>query len=126
RAFLGHASARVLAAEAARQCDELRALVARKHDDDLRAARLFAASRFGFEQALRAWPASNEARAGLHATHAAMAEYELRRRHADAAAVLLQELQAFGDAPPALVTASRELSAELAREAAAAARLEQS
>jgi eukaryotic-like serine/threonine-protein kinase len=115
--FLRHASARVLAREARGPLEALQALLEAERDDDLEAHRLYSACRFGFEAALRAWPTSSEARDGLAAAIGAMAEYELRRNHLDAAAVLLRDL---GRPAPALEGRLADL-----REAAARASAEQ-
>ncbi len=113
-AFLSHASARALCAEAGEQLAELEKLVDDKRYDDVVAARAFSAGRFGFLHALRTWTESREARDGLRALHVAMARHEVARGHADAAAVLLEEI----DAPPAdLAEGVAALRAAVARDA---------
>ena len=97
--YLRYAGARVLIVEAQRLLATLERAVAEKRADataDLEVARAFSACRFGFEQSLRAWSDSPEARTGLRAALIAMARWELHRRHADAARVLVIEI---GDAP---------------------------
>jgi eukaryotic-like serine/threonine-protein kinase len=76
---------------------------------DLDVARAFSAARFGFAAALRAWPESPEARRGLRDTLATMARWEIRRRHIDAARVLVAELD---DAPVDVVDGLRTLERE--------------
>lgn len=90
--FLAHASARALAAEARLRLATFAALTA--SGDDLVVHRAFGEMRFGFEQALRTWPASPEARDGQRAALAAMASYEISRGHLDAARVLVDEIEA--------------------------------
>jgi len=102
--YLRYAVARVLTVEAQRLLATLERVVAEKRADataDLEVARAFSACRFGFEQSLRAWSDSPEARTGLRAALIAMARWELHRRHADAVRVLVVEI---GDAPRDVVS----------------------
>lgn len=139
-AFLDHASARALCKEAQARLLELEQLagagnpvtgpvgaaeemVLRSRDRD--AARAFSAATFGFENALRTWSASSEARDGVRAAHVAMARYEVARGHADAAAVHLAALRdENANAPADLVDAHDDLRARLKREADEKVRLE--
>lgn len=118
-AFLRHDGARALVVEANAQLRALEALTNGAHvaseahganvhaeTNDLDVARAFSAARFGFAAALRAWPESPEARSSMRSALATMARWEIRRRHLDAARVLIAEL---GDAPPEVVDALRAL-----------------
>jgi hypothetical protein len=60
---------------------------------DVHTARvLYAECRFGYQQALSAWPENTAARAGLTRAVEAMLEIELARRNLDAASLLLLDL----------------------------------
>ncbi|MBW2453066.1 MAG: serine/threonine protein kinase [Deltaproteobacteria bacterium] len=59
-------------------------------DDELRAH--YTECAFGFTQALRAWPDNERAAEGLQAARVLLIEHELKRGHAEAAAVLLKQL----------------------------------
>ncbi len=60
---------------------------------DVHAARvLYAECRFGYQQALSAWPENTAARAGLTRAVEAMLEIEIARRNLDAASLLLLDL----------------------------------
>lgn len=124
-AFLHHASARSLCKEAQRRLTELERLAANRSDDDRAAAQAYSAALFGFENALRTWPASPEARDGLRAVHLAMTRFELARRHADNAGVHLAALhEQHGGAPEELVVEHAALRGALDREREEKARLE--
>ncbi len=99
--FLAHRSSVEIADEAAARLRELEAALVRPSaaDDVLTIHKRFAECRFGFQQALRAWPESPDALAGLSAAIEAMIGFELARRDAAAAALLLSEL---ADPPPEL------------------------
>jgi serine/threonine-protein kinase len=119
--FLKHASARAATREANGPLTALRALVHARDADDLEAHRAYSACRFGYELALREWPGSLEARNGLDAANAAMATYEIGRRHADAARVLVGEMHS---PPEELVAELVALERSKHAEAAAKARLD--
>ncbi len=55
--------------------------------------RLFGEARFGFRQALRMWPTSEEAQRGLRLTLTRMAAFEIEAGRAESAALLLKELE---------------------------------
>lgn len=78
---------------------------------------LLGACRFGFEQALAAWPDHAAARRGLDAAHLAVARFELARGDAAAASALLQSVAA----PPGDL--ARAVEEALARAEAARERL---
>lgn len=60
--------------------------------DDAAARELIIEARFGFQQALHAWPGNDQARRGLQATLELACAREIERRDADAAVVLLAAL----------------------------------
>jgi serine/threonine-protein kinase len=93
--FLQHASARELAALAHESLDALRSL-SDEDGDDIAAQRAFAEARFGFKQALRAWPAPS-AKDGMREAVTLMCDRELRRGRADAAALLLEDTDVTGE-----------------------------
>jgi len=64
-----------------------------KAADDPALDRLFIECRFGFVQALDAWPENYEAKGGLVSAIRLMIEIELKRRNAEAATALLAELK---------------------------------
>jgi len=74
-------------------------------DTRLRAYDLFGECRFGFQQALEAWPGNELARHGLRMAAIAMAELELRRGDARTAAKLASVLES---APPQLAARIEE------------------
>ena len=96
--FLTHRGSLELTDEASIRAEELDAL-AQVDDTEARVEALFHQARFAYEQALRAWPANELARAGLRGLLERMARYELRRGAPRAAQALLRS---HGDAPPAL------------------------
>ncbi len=84
-----------------------------KEDDDPILDRLFIECRFGFAQALDAWPENYEAKGGLVSAIRLMIEIELKRRNAEAATALLAELKRPPDELVARVETLRdELSAQ--------------
>jgi serine/threonine-protein kinase len=111
--FREHAAARALLFESEERYARLKALPL---DVDPRVLqRTFNECRFGFEQALRAWPESTRAKEGIERVLLAMIERELDAGHADSAELLLAEL----DAPPdALRARLVHLQKERARQAA--------
>lgn len=96
--YLEHAGARALCEGATEQLADLEAMLsptdstAADADLDARAFRAWTAARFGFEQALREWPAFGAARSGLERAHVAFVRWELRRRRADRARAILAEV----------------------------------
>jgi eukaryotic-like serine/threonine-protein kinase len=82
--------------------------------------RLFGACRFGFHEALSAWPENQDARDGLAGATLAVAEYELTRDRPAAAVALLREL----DPPPPLLATAREAAAKQAARDAELAKLQ--
>ncbi len=72
---------------------------------------LLGACRFGFQQALAAWPGHAAAQRGLAAVHLGVARFELVRGDAAAAAALLQSVAS----PPAELAAAVEQALERAR-----------
>jgi serine/threonine-protein kinase len=86
--FQSHASSRDTCAAAEERLDAL----ASASDDD--AQRIFNECRFGFALALRTWPESTRAQAGLQRALATMARREVKAAHFDSARALLAELVA--------------------------------
>jgi serine/threonine-protein kinase len=106
--FLTHRGSAALAEEAAARLvaliEELRR--GRTEIDRELVYNLFGEVRFGFQQALRAWPDNPDARVGLREATLAMVEYELSEEDPRAAAALLGTLEA---PPPALAERIAEL-----------------
>ena len=101
RDYLAHRSSIQLASEARARLDALQPPAERAAGagagagaGDPQAHERLAECRFGFQQALRAWPDNGPARQGLHETLLAMIEVELARENVAAAAALLSELPA--------------------------------
>ncbi|MBX3249952.1 MAG: serine/threonine protein kinase [Myxococcales bacterium] len=108
RQFLRHRSAASLATEAERALRELRELVAEataspvmtgqhrivesSDERNARTQRVFGRCRFGFAEALRQWPESEDAARGLREALTLMARYHLRRGEAASAETLLREV----------------------------------
>ncbi len=103
--YLLHRQAHALTFEAQEQLEALRAAPGEEA--------LFGAARFGFEAALRIWPESEEARAGLEETLRLRIEADLERGEAGAAARLLRSLP----------TEDPELDVRISQERAAFANL---
>ena len=72
--------------------------------------RTFGAVRFGFENALHAWPANGEASSGLRKAHLALLAFELKNQNPQAALSLLNEIS---DPPEDL---KQEVEEQLARQ----------
>ncbi|MGE0710438.1 MAG: serine/threonine-protein kinase [Planctomycetota bacterium] len=92
-AFLRHRGSRELAAAAAERLGALHA--AATGGDAVAATRLSAEARFGFRQALEAWPENAAARAGLLECLELSIEQALAQQHPEAAQALLEELEAL-------------------------------
>jgi serine/threonine-protein kinase len=90
-AYLQHRGSRALAAEALERMEALRHAIATGADGAV-VHRLTVEGRFGFEQALRAWPGNHEAAAGLERLLRLAFEHALERGHHDEAEALLAEL----------------------------------
>ena len=101
--FLRHRGSKQLSDEARERLDDLQAELGapgtRGDDTRMRVYNLFGECRFGFRQALRAWPENEHARDGLHEALVTMIEHELASGEPRAASVLLGELE---DAPAEL------------------------
>lgn len=118
-AFLRYRGAASLAEHAERRLRELRTLTessgGKTSRDEARIHGLFGECRFGFDQALDAWPEADSARLGRVDAYLLMIDFELRARRPGAAAALLDEL----DEPPAeLRDRVRSLRRALALDAA--------
>ncbi len=93
--FLEHRASWSLSQAADGRAVELSALVAREDasdDDAARAQELFTECRYGYRQALEAWPDNAEARRGLQRVIELMIEHELHRKNAQGALSLLPQL----------------------------------
>ena len=91
--YLEHRSANALSAAAQAKVQELQPHWSRASSDEYSTAQsLFVEARFGFDQALAAWPQSPGARRGLAELLAGMVEFELALEHPDQAAVLLDAM----------------------------------
>lgn len=102
REYLVHRSSMQLTEEAQVRAAELDS---RASTDAAQSSRLFHEARFGFDQALLAWPDNRAARAGRHALLASMIDIELAQGNATAALTLLHTLE---DEPPELGARVRE------------------
>jgi eukaryotic-like serine/threonine-protein kinase len=91
-AFREHHAAGVLSAAAEAELERLRAAVDERSVRNAAVQQLFVQARFGFETALRQWPHSPDALAGLTRCLGTMVDYELNCRRPEAAAVLLSAL----------------------------------
>jgi serine/threonine-protein kinase len=106
RAFLEHRGAARLASESEERLRQLSSKLRgpdRKNDPEIH--RLFGECRFGFEQALRIWPANPAAISGLRQTLETMVEHLLARGDATSASVVLS---ASASAPPGLTARVQE------------------
>jgi serine/threonine-protein kinase len=99
--YLDHRGSELLAVGAQARLGELRAALAAGKEDEVH--RLFGACKFGFHEALHAWPENAAARAGLTEATIAVAEFELAHDAPAAAVALLGEL----DPAPALFATAR-------------------
>jgi serine/threonine-protein kinase len=99
--YLDHRGSELLAVGAQARLRELRAALAADDEDGVH--RLFGACKFGFHEALHAWPDNAAARAGLTEATIAVAEFELAHDAPAAAVALLGEL----DPPPPLLVKAR-------------------
>ena len=87
RSYLAHRGAATLTSEARDRLEQLRLAT-----DPATRARLSTECRFGFHQALRAWPESREARAGLTEALTYLAEREIDAEDLEGARQLIAEL----------------------------------
>jgi hypothetical protein len=114
--YLDHRGSELLLVGARERLGALRAAIDTGDGNEVH--RIFGACRFGFHEALAAWPDNGEARAGLEAATVAVAEFELAHDAPDAAVALLAELHP----PPPLLAKAREAAG---RQAARRVELEQ-
>ncbi len=118
-AFVRYRGAASLAERAEERLDELRLLTASSKGqtsrDEARIHGLFGECRFGFDQALDAWPEAEAARKSRVEAYLLMIDVELRARRPGAAAALLDELD---DPPKELRDRVRSLRKALAADAA--------
>jgi len=110
--YLRHRGSYAVAQAAAERWQELQKRATKmlqgKAEDNPTLDRLFIECRFGFAQALDAWPENYEAKGGLVSAIRLMIEIELKRRNAEAATALLAELKRPPDELVARVDALRE------------------
>lgn len=118
--FLEERSADGLAAEAAAEFSALKEVLAADEVDRQQAYRHFEACRFGFRQALRAWPGHEESTVGLHGALCTMISFELDHGEARSASVHLADMV---DPPPELVARMADAEAHQARAVSDLARL---
>jgi serine/threonine-protein kinase len=112
--FVRHEGARQLAREADARRAALRSLPP-EPAADADAERLFTEARFGYQQALAAWPDSHEARVGLRDSSLLMLERALDHGAADIAARLVRELG--DDVPKDARARAHALQAQRGRDA---------
>lgn len=115
-AFRRHRSSLRLSDRAAARLDDLRGLVSAERDvpEHQRQVRdLFGAARFGFEQAVEAWPENAAARQGMRDVLETIVRFEVLQRNAAAARAYLE---ALADPPAALAEDVRALELELERQ----------
>jgi hypothetical protein len=91
-AFREHRAAWTLSEAAEAQLELLRVAVDNRSVRNAEVQQLFVQARFGFEAALRQWPESPDALAGLTRCLGVMIDYELNCRRPEAAAALLGAL----------------------------------
>ncbi len=127
RQFLQHRGAIRLSNEAQRQLDVLKRIAESGPGEDVRghwdkANRAFAEARFGFRQALVAWPEHETARLGLRETMIVIVEHVLAYGTATTASALFSEVE---DPPPDLARRVEECLVAFAAEDARVRRLEE-
>lgn len=119
QAFLEERSADRLARQAKQQLGALEHDLELDEPDRQQVYRHFGACRFGFQQALDAWPEHEEAHAGLERSLTCVARYELDQGDTRAASVHLAELAS----PPLALVARRDAMLDEQRRAQAEAAL---
>ncbi len=112
--FLEHRGAMAIAAQAEAKLADLEALLAESTEkpDLIRVYNVFGECRFGFRQALRAWPENESAREGLRRAISDMVRFEVDQGDARAAALLLTELEEPDPELDALVEGVRKKAGE--------------
>jgi len=113
--FLEHRGAMALAAEAEGRLSELESILGSKEPETERAYNVFGECRFGFRQALRAWPEAESAKVGMRRAVTSMVRFEATRGDARAAALLLAELDDRDPELDALVESARKRADEEAK-----------
>ena len=110
--FLEHRSSAQLSQEAMTRVEDLEDLLDQGSDspEDARqtAYQLLAQCRFGFQQALQAWPENRQATAGLQRALERMIRFELGRRSVQSASWMLAELPRPNDGLSLAVDALRD------------------
>ena len=112
--FLEHRASWTLSRAADRRATELFSLLSRAGQSDrelARAQELFTECRYGFRQALEAWPDNDEATQSLQRVIERMIEHELSRHNAQSAIALLPQLPKPNPALAQRVERERERAA---------------
>lgn len=92
--FLSHQGSRELTDQAQQRLDTWTELEAREEQPDpIAVTNLFGEARFGFQQALRAWPDNERAQRGLLECLEKKFEHDLRRDDFESASVVLAEMR---------------------------------
>jgi serine/threonine-protein kinase len=105
--FLEHRGAIALASQAEQKLAELEDILAKPEPEVERAYNVFGECRFGFRQALRAWPEADVAKKGMRRAVSAMVRFEAEQGDARAAALLVSELDEKDPELEALVEVAR-------------------
>ncbi len=113
--FLEHRGAMALATEAEGRLSELESILTSKTPEVERAYNVFGECRFGFRQALRAWPDAEVAKVGMRRAVSGMVRFEAEQGDARAAALLLAELDARDPELEALVESAKKKAEEEAK-----------
>ena len=114
RGYLEHRGSDSLAEQAGARLEQLLTMLQTAHDQRVKfepgeVYPLFGECRFGFQEALKAWPGNRAAQHGLSAGFRAMVRYELQRGDAQAAERLFL---AWPDAEPELRASVAQAAAE--------------
>lgn len=109
--FVQHQGSLVLAQQSEQRALEMQFELSKPEPDAARLSTLFSECRFGFQQALAAWPGNTRARAGLDSVLRAMIRFELANGSPRTARALIADLPS----PDATLTA--EIDRALEREA---------
>ena len=110
--YLDHRGSQLLLVGAQARLGTLRAAITAGDEDEVH--RIFGACRFGFHEALAAWPENADAHEGLTTATIAVAEFELAHDHPAAAVALLGELT---PTPPLLAKAREAAERQAVRRA---------
>ena len=109
RAYLQHAGSMRIAAAALERAAEVEMLLGQTPPDAAAVTSTYSAARFGFEQALLAWPDNPQARAGLHTLLTHMVRWSCSLDEAATAAGMLSALEGLSGPQPALRAAVHDI-----------------